>query len=616
MHAKSTPRREVAPSPEPAPVLRRATAAFGYGAGRVASSDVFLSAAPEQRASFDHAVLALQRLVQRLEDKGADRGAARLDPASSGGRAQATAGVTGGSGQGIPFRARMEQSFGTDFGAVRAHFGTPARAACEALGAEAYTLGSDVAFRSAAPPESLVAHELTHVVQQRGGAGGVATKGRDVGSAEAEAESVAAAVASGRPATSALGGGAGAPGAAAPASARLAEATPDVDTSSASSAVLARHTVAGGETLGSIAQAYYGAPREYRAIATANHIGDPNVVEVGTPLSIPVLGREAEVAATDPATTAPGPAPAPETMDAVAAPDPLAAVLDQAGELATGVMDAAWDAVEALGAAAADLGELLFGDETETEAIAPAVVEELVEVAPNEASEAHPEVDAGPVSETPAQADGPIDPQNHQTRDTFVASTVPEIAETTALIDALYRHFPKDDALVVGGYLDDNQQFWKVNFHWEWMLRYIDQAMGLSPSDADVATLESIRDTLLTNPPDPATGYAADQSMTLADASTSETVIARWSMMKTEKARLTSVWASSGIPERSSDPDSFHLAAAPVAKPGTSKHGTGKALDIKGDNGRIAEIARGLGASLVFDEKSHVHVEFLDGVSP
>jgi hypothetical protein len=59
----------------------------------------------------------------------------------------------------------------------------------------------------------------------------------------------------------------------------------------------------------------------------------------------------------------------------------------------------------------------------------------------------------------------------------------------------------------------------------------------------------------------------------------------------------------------------FDLAAAPVAPPGSSKHGTGYTLDIEGDNTTIKTICKELGATLVFDEKSHVHVEFKNGVT-
>ena len=56
------------------------------------------------------------------------------------------------------------------------------------------------------------------------------------------------------------------------------------------------------------------------------------------------------------------------------------------------------------------------------------------------------------------------------------------------------------------------------------------------------------------------------------------------------------------------------LAVAPVAPPGDSKHGSGCALDIAGNNAETTRISNVLGATLVFDEASHVHVEWQRGV--
>ncbi|MFO1357376.1 DUF4157 domain-containing protein [Plasticicumulans sp.] len=69
-------------------------------------------------------------------------------------------------------RADMESRFGSDFGGVRTHTGAEAADLSRALDAQAFTSGSDVFFDSGryapAAPEgrALLAHELTHVVQQ------------------------------------------------------------------------------------------------------------------------------------------------------------------------------------------------------------------------------------------------------------------------------------------------------------------------------------------------------------------------------------------------------------------------------------------------------------------
>ena len=72
-------------------------------------------------------------------------------------------------------RASFEPQFGMDFSDVRIHTGAEANRLSQQLGAKAFTTGGDVFFREGAyQPESesgkrLLAHELTHVVQQKGG---------------------------------------------------------------------------------------------------------------------------------------------------------------------------------------------------------------------------------------------------------------------------------------------------------------------------------------------------------------------------------------------------------------------------------------------------------------
>jgi hypothetical protein len=70
-------------------------------------------------------------------------------------------------------RAFMEPRFGHDFGGVRVHTDARAAETARTLGARAYTVGSDVVFAGGqyAPSTDggrlLLAHELTHVLQQR-----------------------------------------------------------------------------------------------------------------------------------------------------------------------------------------------------------------------------------------------------------------------------------------------------------------------------------------------------------------------------------------------------------------------------------------------------------------
>jgi outer membrane protein OmpA-like peptidoglycan-associated protein len=74
-------------------------------------------------------------------------------------------------------RAFFEPRFGHDFSAVRVHSDAPAAASARDMNARAYTVGRDIVFDAGrfAPGthdgRQLLAHELTHVLQQRGRAG-------------------------------------------------------------------------------------------------------------------------------------------------------------------------------------------------------------------------------------------------------------------------------------------------------------------------------------------------------------------------------------------------------------------------------------------------------------
>ncbi|MBH5333683.1 DUF4157 domain-containing protein [Streptomyces pactum] len=72
-------------------------------------------------------------------------------------------------------RTDMESRLGADFSDVRVHTGSAAHESAREVGARAYTVGSNVVFqRDAYDPGShegrtTLAHELTHVIQQRSG---------------------------------------------------------------------------------------------------------------------------------------------------------------------------------------------------------------------------------------------------------------------------------------------------------------------------------------------------------------------------------------------------------------------------------------------------------------
>jgi hypothetical protein len=78
-----------------------------------------------------------------------------------------------GRGSPLPDHVRtyMETRFGADFGHIRIHMGTDSAKMNEAVGAQAFTYGSEIYYGSGHSPDQLklTAHELTHVVQHTGG---------------------------------------------------------------------------------------------------------------------------------------------------------------------------------------------------------------------------------------------------------------------------------------------------------------------------------------------------------------------------------------------------------------------------------------------------------------
>lgn len=81
-----------------------------------------------------------------------------------------------GGGHGLDHRTRgqMESAFGADFSGVRVHADSRADTLNEALSARAFATGKDIFFRrgeydpGSSSGRELLAHELTHVVQQNG----------------------------------------------------------------------------------------------------------------------------------------------------------------------------------------------------------------------------------------------------------------------------------------------------------------------------------------------------------------------------------------------------------------------------------------------------------------
>lgn len=135
----------------------------------------------------------MAQLVMRMPDSApspraiapaaADSGAAMVHRRASGEPAanedvlaQLSNGGASGSSLPQPVRGFMETRFGADFGGVRVHADARAAALSGQLSAQAFTVGRDIYFGSqqfqpnAPSGRELIAHELTHTIQQGGAA--------------------------------------------------------------------------------------------------------------------------------------------------------------------------------------------------------------------------------------------------------------------------------------------------------------------------------------------------------------------------------------------------------------------------------------------------------------
>ena len=181
-------------------VVTPATSQSDVAPGRAATSSQL--SAPKQPVT--------SALVQRK---------ARDENGVAPGAADAVAGASSSSGDGLPTTVmrKFESSLGTDLSGVRVHTGAASQEAAGAVGARAYTQGQDIHFGagqydpSSGSGQQLLAHEVAHTVQQRGGTPTRQNK-LEVSSpndgAEHEADRAAEAMVTGAPASvSTLAGG-------------------------------------------------------------------------------------------------------------------------------------------------------------------------------------------------------------------------------------------------------------------------------------------------------------------------------------------------------------------------------------------------------------------------
>jgi hypothetical protein len=143
--------------------------AYSHAQGRAAAAHDDLAPGRASRSAHLAAPAApiVSALIQRK---------ARDDNGVVDGADTAIARASGSSGAALPeaVMRKFEASLGTDLSSVRVHTGAASEAAAHAVGAKAYTMGQDIHFGAGhydpmGAGQHLLAHEVAHTVQQRGG---------------------------------------------------------------------------------------------------------------------------------------------------------------------------------------------------------------------------------------------------------------------------------------------------------------------------------------------------------------------------------------------------------------------------------------------------------------
>ena len=112
------------------------------------------------------------RSVQRLLAQRSGDGPTELDDSTA---TRINSARGGGQSLDTTVQQKMGDAMGSDFSGVRVHTGSESHQLNEQLGAKAFTTGQDVFFRdgeynpTSSGGQELIAHELTHVVQQGSG---------------------------------------------------------------------------------------------------------------------------------------------------------------------------------------------------------------------------------------------------------------------------------------------------------------------------------------------------------------------------------------------------------------------------------------------------------------
>ena len=125
-------------------------------------------------------------------------------------------------------------------------------------------------------------------------------------------------------------------------------------------------------------------------------------------------------------------------------------------------------------------------------------------------------------------------------------------------------YFPRD-CVCIAAYLDDGDQFWKVSYHWELLLRMLKKAEAVNLQPESKGQIGVILTALLANRPDPVSGYVDSKAVGLPhDKTPAARVVERWETLRICKQEFKKIVDYEGLTKKHPPSKSPETAAAPT----------------------------------------------------
>jgi hypothetical protein len=207
-------------------------------------------------------------------------------------------------------------------------------------------------------------------------------------------------------------------------------------------------------------------------------------------------------------------------------------------------------------------------------------------------------------------------PDIKELRKKHVKTAVKTVTQTDKIIEDLLPHLEGTDIQIISGYLNDADQFWKVNHHYDSLQWIIEKCLKVETDDDVKKELGTLQKALNRSRPSPPTGYRTGAIGKPEDKSTPKEITNRWGILRQAKKDWIKVYENTvAWKDKKPAQAAFKHPSSPIKKPGTSIHGTGYAIDMIGNSSQISSITKYLGASLIYNEPGNFHIEFKSGVA-